>query len=82
MEDWVDLPSRGYVASEGGLGDDFFYFKGAGSLHLEFLGSSHMKVGCFQPYLLSDLPWSELRCNLLLHFLLGYLVSSLLRFLL
>ena len=61
---------------EGSLGDDFFNFKWTSLLHLEFPGSSHMKVGHFQPYLFSDLPWSELGCDPLLHFLLGHLVSG------
>ena len=76
MEDQVDLPSQRNVESEGGSRDDFLDFEWTSSLHLEFLGSSHMKVGRFQPYLFSDLPQGELRCNLFLHFLLGHLVGS------
>ena len=76
MEDPVDLPSRGDMESGGSSGDDFLDFKQTSPLHLEFLGPSHMKIGHFQPYFLSDLPESELTCYLLLHFLLGYLVGS------
>ena len=45
VEDWVDLPSRRDVESEGSLRDDFLDFKWTSSFHLEFLGSSHMKIG-------------------------------------
>ena len=76
MEDQVDLPSQGDAESEGGSRDAFLDFKGTSLLHLEFLGSSPMQVCCFQLFPFSDLPWSELGCNPLLHLLLGYLVSS------
>ena len=77
MEDQVDVPSRGDVEAEGSFQDDFFDLKWTSSLHLEFLGSSHMKIGHFQPYIFPNFPGNELGCNLLLHFLLRYLVSSL-----
>ena len=77
VEDWVDLPSRGNAEMEGSSLNDFFDFERTSSLHLELLGSSHMKVGFFQPYLILNLPWSELGHDLLLHFLLGHLVGSL-----
>ena len=47
MEDQVDLPSQRNVESEGGSRDDFLDFEWTSSLHLEFLGSSHMKIGHF-----------------------------------
>ena len=47
MEDWVDLPSQGNAKSEGSSRDDFLDFNWTSSPHLEFLGSSHMKVGHF-----------------------------------
>ena len=56
MEDQVDLPSRENAESEGGSRDEFLDFEWASSFQLEFLGSSHVKVGCFQLYLLSNLP--------------------------
>ena len=77
MEDWVDLPSGGNAEMECCSGDDFFDFEWTSLFHLEFLGSSHMKIGCFQPYLFPDFPWSELGCYPLLHLLLGHLVGSL-----
>ena len=76
MEDQVNLPSQGDAESEGSWRDDFLDFKWTSLLHLEFFGSSHMKVGRFQPYLLSNLPGSELGCDSLFHFLLGYLMSG------
>ena len=56
MEDQVDLLSQRDVELVGGSRDDFFNFEQTSSLHLECLGSSHLKIGCFQPYLFSDLP--------------------------
>ena len=62
---------------EGSVGDDFFHFKGACSLHLEFLWSVHVEVGHLQPHLISGFPWDELRGNPFLHFLLHHLVGGL-----
>ena len=64
------------MESEDGSRDNFLDFRWTSPLHLEFLGSSHLKVGRFQPYFLSDLPGSELGCDSLFHFLLGNLVSG------
>ena len=47
VEDRVDLPLGGNAESEHHAGDGFFYLKWAGSSHLEFLGSVHVKVGGF-----------------------------------
>ena len=47
MEDGVDLPLGGDAEAECCLGDDFFDLKWTSPLHLEFLGSVHMKVGGF-----------------------------------
>ena len=77
MEDRVNLPSRGNMKLEGCVRDDFLDLKGAGSFHLEFLGSVHVEVGGLKPDLISYFPWGELRGYPLLHLLLGDLVSSL-----
>ena len=52
VEDGMDLPSGGNVEMESCMGDDFVYFKGTSSFHLEFLGSVHVKVGSFEPDLI------------------------------
>ena len=77
MENRVDFPSRGDVEAEWSSRDDFFNFERTGALHLEFLGSSHMKVCRFQPYLVSNFPRGEFGCNLLLHLLLSHFVGGL-----
>ena len=76
MENQVDLPAGQYVEAECHSGNHLFYFKWAGSLHLEFLGSSHMEIGCLQPDLVSYLPRRELGCNSFLHLLLGHCVGG------
>ena len=45
MEDRMDLPLGGNSEMEGCMGEDFLYFKGTSSFHLECLGSVHMDVG-------------------------------------
>ena len=47
VEDGVDLPLGGNAESERRVGDGFFNLKWASPLHLEFLGSIHVKVGGF-----------------------------------
>ena len=47
MEDRVDLPLGGNAEAERRARDDFFNLKWASPLHLEFLGSTHVKVGGF-----------------------------------
>ena len=64
------------MESEGGSRNDFLDFKWTSLLHLEFLGSSYMKIGHFQAYLLSEFPGSELGCDPLFHLLLSYLMSG------
>ena len=77
MEDWVNLPLRGDSEAEICVGDDFFYLERACSFHLELLWSIHVKVGRFQPNLISYLPGDEFGGNSFLHFLLCHLVHSL-----
>ena len=60
MEDLVDLPSGGDAEVQSGLRDDILNFKWASSFHLEFLGSSHIKIHHLQLYLITNLPWSKL----------------------
>ena len=62
MEDGVNLPPRGNAEAESCSGDDFLYFEGTSSFHLEFLGSIHVEVGGFKPDLVSYLPRGELGC--------------------
>ena len=47
MEDGVDLPLEGDAEAERRTGDDFLNLKWAGPLHLEFLGSVHVKISGF-----------------------------------
>ena len=47
VEDGVDLPLGGDAEAEHRVGNDFFNLKWACPLHLEFLGSAHVKVGGF-----------------------------------
>ena len=47
MEDRVDLPLGGNTEVASCARDDLFNFKWAGSLHLEFLGPIHVKIGGF-----------------------------------
>ena len=77
MEDRVNLPLRGDAEVEGCVGDDFLYFEWTSSFHLEFLGSIHVEVCCFEPDLISYLPRNELGGYSFLHFLLGHFVGSL-----
>ena len=77
MKDRMDLPLGRDVEVEAHVEYDFFDFKWTGSLHLELLWSSHMKIGCFQPILISNFPQGEFCSYLLFHFLLSYLVGSL-----
>ena len=49
VEDGVNFPPRGNLEVEGHSRDDFFNFKGAGSFHLQFLGTVHVEVGGFEP---------------------------------
>ena len=71
VEDGVDLPLGGDAEAECRAGDDFFNLKWACSLHLEFLGSTHVKVGGFQPDFVSYLPWGVFDGYSFLHSLLG-----------
>ena len=77
MEDGMNLPSRGDTEVEGRAGDDLFNFKGASSLHLEFLWSVHMKVGGFKPEFVSYFPRGEFGGYPFLHFLLSHLMGGL-----
>ena len=77
MKDGVNLPLRGDVEIEGYAGDYFFDFKGTGSFHLELFGPVHMKVGCFEPDLISHFPRGKFGGYLFFHFLLGYLMGGL-----
>ena len=47
VEDGVDLPFEGNAEVERCARDDLLNFKWTGPLHLEFLGSIHVKVGGF-----------------------------------
>ena len=77
MGDGMNLPPGGDTESESCAGDDFLYFKGTYSFHLEFLWSIHVEVGSFEPDLVSHLPGSKLRGYPFSHPLLGYFVGSL-----
>ena len=77
VEDRVDLPLGGDAEAEHRAGNDFFNLKWASPLHLKFLGSAHMKVGGFQPDLISYFPWGIFGDYLLFHLLLGQFMSSL-----
>ena len=77
MEDRVNLPPRRDAEMEGCAGDNFFNFKGTGSFHLELFGTVHMKVGGFEPDLVSHFPRGEFGGYSLFHLLLGYFVGSL-----
>ena len=71
MEDGVNLPLEGNAEVEGRPRDDLLNFKQAGSFHLEFLGSVHVKISGLQPDLVSYLPRGEFGGYLLPHSLLG-----------
>ena len=73
----MNLPPRGDLEAEGHAGDDFLYFKGASSFHLELFGAIHVEIGSLEPDPVSDFPGSELRGDLFLHLLLGNLVGCL-----
>ena len=77
MEDGVDLPLGGNSEVERRSRDDFLNFKWTGSSHLEFLGSVHVKIGGFQPDLLSYFPWGIFGDYLFLHSLLGQFMGRL-----
>ena len=77
MEDGVDFPLGGSAEVEGRVQDDFLYFKWTSPSHLEFLGSIHVKIGGFQPNLVSYLPQGVFGGYSLLHPLLGKFVSCL-----
>ena len=77
MEDRVNLPPRGNLETEGCLGDNFFDLKRTSSFHLELFGCVHMKVGCFEPDLVSHFPRGKFGGYLFLHPLLGNLVGGL-----
>ena len=77
MENWMDVPPRWDAKVEGCVGHYFFNFKETSPFHLELPPPPQMEVCHFQPYLITNLPWDELGCDLLLHLLLGHLVDSL-----
>ena len=71
MEDGVDLPLGGNAEAERHMGDGFLNLKWAGPLHLEFLGSVHVKISGFQPDFFSYFPWGVFGGCLFFHSLLG-----------
>ena len=77
VEDGVNLPLRWNPEVEGSPRDDFFDFEGASSFHLEFLGAVHVKVGSFEPDLISHFPWGKFGGYLFFHLLLCNLVGGL-----
>ena len=77
MEDGVDFPLGGNAEAECRMGDGFFNLKRASLLHLEFLGSAHVKVGGFEPDLVPYFPQGVFGGYPLLHPLLGQFMSSL-----
>ena len=77
MEDGVNLPLRGNLEAEGRSGDNFFDLERTGWFHLELFGAIHMKVGHFEPDIISHPPRGELRGYPFFHLLLGNLVGGL-----
>ena len=77
MEDQVDLPLGGDAEMVGCPREHFLDFKWSSSFHLEFLGSTHMEIGCLQLYSITNFPRGELQGDPFPHLLLSYFVDSL-----
>ena len=71
VEDRVNFPLRRDPKAEGCSRYDLFDFKRTSSLHLEFLGPIHVKIGGFQPDFLSYFPWGVFGGYPFFHSLLG-----------